>query len=84
MDTGNVAKGSSACQAATAEEAEVVDFGIDILPSGQIRFLRGDPKTNEELYQFLAQFVTNPEELREFFDAAKNITPILGEEPLCG
>jgi len=62
------------------------EIELDIMSSGEIRFCRCDPESNEELLSILAQMVDGDQvkELEEFFSGAEDIEHILGNEPLCG
>jgi hypothetical protein len=84
MGTRDVVENCDTNRSSPTEIEEEIEFDVEILPNGQIRFGRYDIEINKELYQFLAQFVTNPEELKEFFDSAKNIVLLIGDETLCG
>jgi hypothetical protein len=57
---------------------------IEILPQG-LRFSRGEAVSNQHLLEILRRIAPEKEkELREFFEAAKEIDVLIGDRPMCG
>lgn len=64
-----------------------VDLTLEILPSGKVRFKRGDKHHNEQMIKILAQIIDDPEvmeELTNFFKGSEDIELLMGDTILCG
>ena len=60
-------------------------FDLDLLPSGEIRFRRGNSFTNEQLFSFLKEIgIKDINEIKQFFDGSNKIEKIFGKESFCG
>lgn len=68
-----------------SQEIEI-EIEITLLPSGDVRFSRFDPATNESIIEIISE-LASPEkmvEVRRFLEGANSIEHIFGDEPLCG
>ena len=64
-----------------------VDITLEILPSGMVRFKRGDKQHNEQMVMVLSQVVDDPEvmdELATFFKGSEDIELLMGDTIFCG
>jgi hypothetical protein len=64
-----------------------IDITLEILPSGAVRFKRGDKQHNEQLAIVLAQVIDDPEVMAElacFFKGSEDIELLMGDTILCG
>lgn len=65
----------------------VKDITLEILPSGRIRFKRGDKLHNKCMIKILSQVVDDPEvmeELTEFFKGSEDVEVLVGDTIFCG
>ena len=65
---------------------KTVEFEIDLLPSGYVKFCRSDQKTNSLILCFLDDILTQKQfkEIKEFLDGSLQIELLVGDEQLCG
>jgi len=64
-----------------------VDIKLEILPSGMVRFKRGDKQHNEMMALVLSQIVDDPEVMEElscFFKGSEDIELLMGDTIFCG
>ena len=64
-----------------------VDITLEILPSGMVRFKRGDKQHNECMINVLSQVIDDPEvmnELSSFFQGSEDIELLMGDTIFCG
>jgi hypothetical protein len=60
---------------------------ISILPSGHIKFRRGDKKYNDKVKEILMSLIDDEKiinELDSFFDELKEVDVIVGNNTFCG
>ncbi len=64
------------------------DFKIEILPSGHVKFKRGDKAHNDEVRQIISFLVDKDEEimkkLEEFFNGSEEVELLIGDTIFCG
>ena len=63
------------------------DLIFDIMPTGEIRFNRQDKDDNDATLDVLISLLDDEskvKEIKNFFDDAQYIQPILGDDRLCG
>jgi len=64
-----------------------IDITLEILPSGMVRFRRGNKQHNEQMVLILSQIVDEPEvmdELASFFRGSEDIELLMGDTIFCG
>ena len=63
------------------------DLEIEILPTGHVRFRRGDAVYNEEMKQVVLSLVGDDEEiisqLNDFFKGSEDIELLIGDTIFC-
>ncbi len=59
---------------------------LEVLPTGEIKFKRGDKEHNKVLLEILSQIVSKDrvEEIKEFFKESDNVIILEGNEIFCG
>jgi hypothetical protein len=63
------------------------EITLEILPSGMIRFRRGDKQHNECMINVLSQVVEDPEvmnDLTYFFRGSEDVELLIGDTIFCG
>lgn len=61
------------------------DILLQLLPTGEIRFRRGNKEQNEIMVQILSQLVpTKIEEIKEFLKGSEEIILLKGDTIFCG
>jgi len=64
------------------------DLKLEILPTGHIKFKRGDREHNKKLLEILSYLVEGDqeiiEELKEFFKGSEEVKVIVGDTIFCG
>ena len=64
------------------------EIGIEILPSGHIRFRRGDTEHNKNMKNILVDILGDSpavtRELDEFFAGSEEVAVLFGERNFCG
>ena len=65
----------------------IKDIKLEILPSGHIKFKRGDKAHNDkmkEIISFLVEDEAVVKELKEFFDGSEEVEMLVGDTIFCG
>ncbi len=64
-----------------------IDITLEILPSGMVRFKRGDKQHNECMINVLSQIIDDPKVMDElicFFKGSEDIELLMGDTIFCG
>ena len=66
----------------------IKDISLDILPSGHIRFTRGNEAYNKKMRQIICFLVDGDEKImsdvNEFFKGSEDIELLIGDTIYCG
>ena len=59
---------------------------LEVLPTGEIKFKRGDKEHNKALLDILSQIISDDriEEIKEFFKESDQVIILEGNEIFCG
>ena len=64
------------------------DIKLEILPSGRIKFKRGDKAHNEKMKQVISFLIEDDEvimkQIEEFFNGSEDIELLVGDTIFCG